>query len=374
MLQASLLTMSEDKAAKAELPLTNHPTLFRNWYDAALFCMDEADFMRRPDVRTVQAIAILGMCFHNLGDHDFRQMMWACAIRISLKTNLNRPEKMAAPLPLPMEHCIRLWWTIVICDWLPFPGYAPLVPEREVKCRLPTPHPDDLYAQQDETSVSSVRYHEFMARTAVIYHNFYNALRKNRQTKSEIVRSADERLAQVITTLPEHLQADSGEPGAAVSRLEEQYPWIRWQRVNVTLVLLSHRLLMYSTLSTNWRSNPDDFQWAQSVCLQAARDILWINQNWKLPTCFRRQWLVNKPRCVLISVADLLRTHPMDMFKAASTLIQEAKHGQSFNTLFAGDWKLEITKCVAYLEEIRPWNGYAGRAADVVKASMQDCP
>ncbi|KAG2165349.1 hypothetical protein VTO58DRAFT_101752 [Aureobasidium pullulans] len=357
VLAASLLTMGEDKAATSDLPLADHPKLIRNWYDAALFCLEMAEFMRRPHARTVQAIAILGICFHNLGDHDLRQMMWACAIRIALKIGLNRPENMKAPLPFPSEHCLRLWWTIVICDWLPFPGYTPLINEREVRCRLPAPHVDDLYAEQDGKMLSSVRYHEFMARTAVVYHNFHNALQKGFQTKGETVRQADEQLAQVITTLPEHLEPESGERGAAVSLLEEQHPWVRWQRVNVTLVLLTHRLLIYSTLSANWRNDPDNFQWAKSVCLQSAKDILWINQNWNLPTYYRRQW-----------------AHSMDLFKAANMLIQEAKHGRIPITLFDGDWKDEIAKCVTYLEEIRQWNEYAGRAADTIQASLLSCP
>lgn len=64
----------------------------------------------------------------------------------------------------------------------------------------------------------------------------------------------------------------------------------------------------------------------------------------------------------------------MDLFKAANMLIQEAKHGRIPTTLFDGDWKDEIAKCVTYLEEIRQWNEYAGRAADTIQASLLSCP
>lgn len=277
-----------------ELPIADHPTLFRRWYDAALFCLNEAEYMRKPSMRTVQTIAILGICFDNVGDHDLRQTMWAVAIRIALRLNLNDPEKMAAPLPMPVEQCIRLWWTIVIYDWDPVPGYIPLVPEHETKCSLPdsTPNANDLAIERDGSTISSNHYQAFMGRAAMVYNNFYNSFQKRTMTKTESVRQADERLRQLTTRLPDYLTPDSSRRNATITKLEAEHPWIHWQRVRVTLTYLTHRLSIYSTLEPNWTSHPSEFDWAKSIFLQTAFDITTIDTTRDMPRFYRRHWLV----------------------------------------------------------------------------------
>lgn len=286
--------MSEKQAEAMELPLADHPTLFRRWYDAALFCLDEAEYMRKPSVQTVQTIAILGICFDNVGDHDLQETMWAVAIRIALKLNLNHPEKMAAALPMPVEQCIRLWWTIVIYDRVPVPGYISLVPEHETRCSLPdsTPNANDLTIERDGSTISSNRYQAFMARAAIVYDNFHASLQKCTMTKSESVRQADERLRQLTARLPEYLTPNSSIRNATITKLEAEHPWIYRQRVNVTLTYLTHRLSIYSTLEPNWRSHPSEFNWAKSICLQAEFDITTIATTWDMPRSYRRHWLV----------------------------------------------------------------------------------
>ncbi|CAD0085543.1 unnamed protein product [Aureobasidium mustum] len=220
--------------------------------------------------------------------------MWAVAVRIALRLNLNYPEKMAAPLPLPVEQCIRLWWTIVVYDWVLVPGYIPLVPEHETRCSLPdsTPNANDLTIERDGSTISSNRYLAFMARTAIVYNNFHSSLQKRTMTKSESVRQADERLRQLTARLPEYLTPNSSIRNATITKLEADHPWIYWQRVNVTLTYLTHRLSIYSTLEPNWRSHPSEFNWAKSICLQAAFDITTIDTTWEMPKSYRRHWLV----------------------------------------------------------------------------------
>ncbi|KAG9527593.1 Bromodomain-containing protein, partial [Aureobasidium melanogenum] len=292
VLAASFLSMSEKQAETMELPIADHPTLFRRWYDAALFCLDEAEYMRKPSVRTVQTIAVLGICFDNVGDHDLRQTMWAVAIRIALRLNLNHPEKMAAPLPMPVEQCIRLWWTIAIHDLVPVPGYIPLVTEHETRCSLPgsISNTDDLTVEHDGSTISSSRYQAFMARAAIVYNNFHSSFQERTMTKSELVRQADERLRQLTARLPDHLTLNGSIRNATITKLEADHPWIHLQRVNVTRTYLTYRLSIYSTLEPNWRSHPGEFNWAKSICLQTAFDITTIDTTWDMPKSYRRHW------------------------------------------------------------------------------------
>lgn len=59
----------------------DHPRVIQHWYESALFCMYRADFMRTPQTRIVQAVAVLGMCFYNFGDSELSGHLWSCAIR-----------------------------------------------------------------------------------------------------------------------------------------------------------------------------------------------------------------------------------------------------------------------------------------------------
>ena len=95
--------------------LDNHHMLTRTWYSSALYCLEAADFMRREDIRTVQTVAILGICFNNFGDFNLNSMMLCCAIRIGQKLGMHR-DNPAVP-GLKQECCRRLWWTLMICEW-----------------------------------------------------------------------------------------------------------------------------------------------------------------------------------------------------------------------------------------------------------------
>lgn len=73
--------------------------------------------MRIPSIRTVQAVAILGVCFNNMGDPDLGQNLWNCAIQTGQIIGLDTPFSDEAAYCLSREGQHRLWWTIVICDW-----------------------------------------------------------------------------------------------------------------------------------------------------------------------------------------------------------------------------------------------------------------
>ncbi len=88
----------------------------RIWYDAAIFCLNRAEFMRVPHICTVQAVAILGMVFNIFGDADLGQHMRSSAIRIGRRLGLNTPcSDRAGTLSVEAQH--RLWWTLIICEW-----------------------------------------------------------------------------------------------------------------------------------------------------------------------------------------------------------------------------------------------------------------
>ncbi|KAK1701587.1 uncharacterized protein BDZ83DRAFT_645633 [Colletotrichum acutatum] len=83
------LLMMDNKEAREILPAGDLESMLQRWYKTALFCLEEADYMRSSTIRPVQAIAVLGMCFHNFGDSVLYRHLWSCAIRIARNLGLD---------------------------------------------------------------------------------------------------------------------------------------------------------------------------------------------------------------------------------------------------------------------------------------------
>jgi hypothetical protein len=130
-----------------------------------------------------------------------------------------------------------------------------------------------------------------MARIATAYHNFRRGLKTGALDRETVVKTADEELALVIDTLPDHLQPDHDAHGR-VQELEESQPWIKWQRYDITVVLLHCRLRINRTLQSSWLESPGDYAWARAVSIQSSLDLIWISRNWDQPLSMRKQWFV----------------------------------------------------------------------------------
>jgi hypothetical protein len=140
-----------------------------------------------------------------------------------------------------------------------------------------------------------VDYHIFMARSATVVYRFRATIRSGLKSLDELtkaVRSADEELAQIIDTLPPHLQPDVDTANEEIRQIEFDQPWIKWQRYDLTLVLLHLRLRLHRHLQAQWLSDPDEYSWAKAVSVSSAMSVIWINRNWDQPSSLRKQWYV----------------------------------------------------------------------------------
>ncbi|OHE98579.1 hypothetical protein CORC01_06030 [Colletotrichum orchidophilum] len=356
------LLMMEDEEAREILPTGDLENILRQWYKAALFCLEEADYMRTSTVRPVQAIAVLGMCFHNFGDSGLYRHLWSCAIRIARNLGLDGSRATNPCSELGVEAQRRLWWTLVICEWyicvaacpeavtieanpsfrLAVPYYVPQVDEGDFDVPLPTIDPETEGAQP-------VLYHIFMARTSTVYHRFRSALREGTRSVSEVVRLADDELAEVINTLPAHLQPDGGK-NEEMQELELVHPWIKWQRFDISLVLLHHRMRINRSLQKQWLAVPGPYDWARAVCIRSAMDIIWITHNWDQPVAMRRQWALS-----------------MHIFVAAIFLLRESHRAQAGAEV---DFTDEVQLAIEYLDAVKSRNAIAERAVAILRSSL----
>ena len=115
---------------------------------------------------------------------------------------------------------------------------------------LPIPHDDHqlesghIPPEISSNLISPWWYHVILSKTALVYHRLVHAVRKKEGDLEVLVRKADEGLANVIDSLPLHLQPFADQSPESL-QLEQEYPWIRWQRIDrECLSLTSHPVLI----------------------------------------------------------------------------------------------------------------------------------
>lgn len=97
--------------------ITDTSAMLRKWFDTAIFYLYKADFLRKHDFRTVQAIAILGIVFNNVGEFNLHLTLWSSAVRIAQALKMDKEAVLAVKTPIERELSRRVWWTLVICEW-----------------------------------------------------------------------------------------------------------------------------------------------------------------------------------------------------------------------------------------------------------------
>jgi hypothetical protein len=185
----------------------------------------------------------------------------------------------------------------LICRRLSEPYHSPAVDEFDFDVPYPVAPISAPAAASKCKGELHVHYHIFMARAAKAYYRFRKAVRlgsSSIESTIQAVRAADEELASIIDTLPDHLQPeiDTTAQEHQSRQNDEIESWITWQRFDLTLVLLHLRLRVSRTLQGQWLSvsNQCDIGWARTISVSSALSIIWINSNWDQPASMRKQW------------------------------------------------------------------------------------
>ncbi|CAO2658334.1 Nn.00g060570.m01.CDS01 [Neocucurbitaria sp. VM-36] len=283
VLSSTLILMDNEEFLQCDPPFGLQDALLKNWYDAALYLLDTADFMQKSDIRIVRVIVILGMVATNAGDTNRHANLWACGIRIAQQLNLGSDRANFSESAVQRESRRRLWWTLVLCEWIPIPGRAPCVNDIDFDCQLPSDIDDRqlLHSIRGRIAVEKqearpVQYHIVMCKIAIICYQLRSKIRLRRWYASEIsvfVLEADDQLAGLIDQLPPHLQNDETETPETRNRDSNQ-PWIPYQKLSLAMVILYYRLAINRILQSHWLEGSTDYTRARSVCLSSAMGIV----------------------------------------------------------------------------------------------------
>jgi hypothetical protein len=283
VLASALGFMSDADFLQSGAPFNSRVLLIENWFSAALFYLDVGDFIQKSDVQIVHAIVVLGNVASTIGETHRHANLWAVAIRIAQQLNLGSDDMNVSETMVERQARRRLWWTLVICEWIPIPLRTPCINNIDFDCQLPADVSDAqlLEANNGRFPLSKrgphpVQYHIVMARIATIYYHLHSKLRMRRWSPSEVanfVIEADDQLAAVIEQLPPHLHNDKPDSQQDLE-MERQWPWIATQRTSLVMVLLYYRLAINRILQAYWLEGSTNYARARSICLSSAVGVI----------------------------------------------------------------------------------------------------
>ncbi|KAF2158416.1 hypothetical protein M409DRAFT_38257 [Zasmidium cellare ATCC 36951] len=258
---ASLLLMTDAEAERCILPHANVVATQQNWYDSALFFLHESQFLRNLHIRNVQTIVILGTCFINFGDFNLYYHLWGCALRMGQALGLQNPNQR----PDMSNIGVRLWWSLVMNDWLQIPLQADHSGIDRIAAGVSFPDCNNPSPSVDSPGQYLLILSK-LATTLRRLHESIFSIQDDFTLLAAATTTVDHEIALIVSQLPAYLQPESNPADANEAH--------KWQRENLCIVLLYYRLVI-NRPSCNEQNNPSaSYTNAKAVCLSAAHGIV----------------------------------------------------------------------------------------------------
>lgn len=247
-----------------------------NWYDAALYFLHKADFLRLLDVRNIQTISILCTVFSNFGDLNIYYNMLGCAIRIGESLGINNDYTHFSGVLPDLSSQRHLWWSLVILDWLNLPLGQPGISDSNFIVEMPSADPRSV----SKSNWSSNNHQSMMAKIALLVYRFQASFcaSKSWDTTANAVETANAMIATLTTELTSPARTTGPVDSYAPADDLESGILSRDQRQNLLLTLFYYRILINrTTLSQYSLLSGEDVR--ISHCLKSAHRIINLCQS-----------------------------------------------------------------------------------------------
>ncbi|KAL2824401.1 hypothetical protein BDW59DRAFT_162507 [Aspergillus cavernicola] len=294
----SLMFMTDTEATAAHIPRVSTSELVRNWYDAALYFLNEADFLRNYNMKTVQAIAILLGLGKSVGDFSSQPLLQATGIRIGQIIGMDREPPLISDDSIAQETSRRTWWTLIICEWLSIPPRPPCIHEADFDVKLPVNLSDEELSnsqfRHSQAYPRPVQYHVAMIAIAKSIYRFQYQLARldNQDTTSlgKLVLATDEDLANIISQLPVHL-SEAPIDNQGEGNHTTYPPWVIWQWRSLSLTFLMWRMRVNRFLQHQWVEYSHTLlARSKVICLDSAHALISLVNTHKLALARHRPW------------------------------------------------------------------------------------
>lgn len=251
--------------------------MLQNWYDSALFFLNESQFLRVLDIHNIQTIVILGTCFINFGDFNLYYHLWGCALRMAQALELDHTrDGMAGQADTKRNQLDRrLWWSLVTNDWLQMPLQASHSGVDFLSAGLDFPDCWKITEPRSTSAIEPLEYLTVLAKLGTTLMRFRaktSLIHNDDQALAALIASTDDELATIVSQLPEHLKPGNG---VADDLGGNVHPWLSWQRENLCIVLLYYRLVINRALCRDEEESDRSLsEGATAVCLEVAHSIV----------------------------------------------------------------------------------------------------
>ncbi|TVY35416.1 hypothetical protein LOCC1_G007830 [Lachnellula occidentalis] len=271
-------------------------------------------------------------------DSTMQSVLWACAIRIAQFLNMGNDRAHQHESLLRTETRRRLWWTLVICEWIPIPYHAPCISTADFQIELPARLDDEelLAERRQDDLPRPIEYHIVMIQLAKIYHRFRSSLNLLSGKAAEIVTlvlQTDEALADNIAGLPSHLHFGIPSSSALIGFFKTN---------GYRTPLRLHALVRYV-----WILRVGLSRWLLLV------RILWLGIDLGLPAANKNQY----------------RATSLHLFSAAIILGVEARfHADESKQQYVQDMQF----CVTFLNGVKDQSIIAPHAVQILEEQFPD--
>ncbi|EQB47769.1 hypothetical protein CGLO_13059 [Colletotrichum gloeosporioides Cg-14] len=248
-----------------------------NWFDASVFFLHAADFIRNPRLINVRTIVLLGGSYVHFGELNMYYVLWSCAARICHSLGLD--QNMNGGMSLESQYQSRLFWSLIANDWLNLPLGHSCIDESEFAIDQPLELDDvevslGVNLEGFTPALRPVQHLIALCKLASVLRRFQTRLLNvlDEPGISAIVIEANDQLTAVITQLPAHLRSPRGSVAFhAVCGSEEE--WVRWQRNNIRLLCNYYRIVINRTIQEDKAGDRAQYTTAIKRCLDAAHEI-----------------------------------------------------------------------------------------------------
>ncbi|EXA34306.1 hypothetical protein FOVG_14737 [Fusarium oxysporum f. sp. pisi HDV247] len=278
--------------------------LSRYWYWAVLQALEDSDFLGKPRLSTVQTIAILTLVNSSFGQNDREWMLIGIAVNIARILNMHRlasEQTLSTRISaLPQWRTLaqrnlgrRLWWTLVICDWMGVMSNRPTIPKNsfdtvldvegganDVMTRNIAGISNETYADLP----SSLCYHQLMANLAGVIRIYVKSGRSYAPQNLLTAMHEVEKLQSQFPDQPIPLEGYG-------NNIEIAAPWLPLQRYFALHAIQFMRLTVARFFFTRWMKRQPDPERLHTKACEAA-EIIVAQKRQVLPTIYRRNWVV----------------------------------------------------------------------------------
>lgn len=258
-------------------------TLSKQWFKAAVTCLNLGDWTTNHDIYAVSAVATLNMSAHALGESGQLSVLLAAAVKIAQSLGLDRLEYDPARedidenSPDEMRHYAlhqdlgrKIWSQLCIQDWMsiPFSGNHIISPSHFTTSRPFSRHylSMEFVPETFPTYISYMNYVFEIGRLVARHHE--STLQSTTPfTKYQQVLEYDRKMKELATKdMPRYFHV--------IAPMDSAWPlWVRWARSSLTICFSHEIIMIHRDYISESFTNPA-YSATRVTCVAAAKTIL----------------------------------------------------------------------------------------------------